>query len=171
MPALRETIPLQKLKILKKSIGGTVGVLLVCGIISVFICLFLFAEPRDTPKTLLDIRTFLLVIWFSFVALLLISTPVYQYFYFKRYFYDMDGKNIVIRKGVIAQKEITLPFSRITDVYVDQDILDVPFGLYDVHISTPTQESGLFAHIDGVNKHGSVQLRQMLLDNINKEDG
>ena len=67
-------------------------------------------------------------------------------------------------------QEITLPFSRITDVYVDQDMFDVFFGLYDVHISTPTQESGLFAHIDGVNKAGSQELRQMILDRINRSE-
>jgi membrane protein YdbS with pleckstrin-like domain len=89
----------------------------------------------------------------------------------ERYFYDMDASNIVIRKGVFAQKEITLPFSRITDVYVDQDVLDAVFGLYDVHISTPTQQSGAFAHIDGVDKAGSQLLRTMILDGMNEGTG
>lgn len=81
----------------------------------------------------------------------------------------MDDKNLVIRKGIVVKKEITLPFSKITDVYVEQDVGDFLLGLYDVYISTPTAESGKFAHIDGVNKKGSVKLRQMILDSVNRE--
>ena len=169
MTALRETIPLQKVKILKKSIGGTIGVVLVCGFLSIFVCVFLFGDKNEFPQIIQKIGNGLAVAWFLFVALLLCSNPVYQYLYFNRYFYDMDEKNITIRKGVLAQKEITLPFSRITDVYLDQDILDVLFKIYDLHISTPTQESGLFAHIDGVNREGSQKLREMILDRINQE--
>ncbi len=170
MAFLRETIPLRKIKILKKSIGGTIGVLLLSGFLSIFAWVVLFADLIDPCELFRFLRRFrcsLCVVWLSFWTLLICWNPLYQHLYFKRYFYDMDDDNIIIRKGVFAQKEITLPFSRITDVYVDQDILDVLFGLYDVHISTPTQESGRFAHIDGVNKAGSVELRQMILDRIN----
>lgn len=170
MPTLRETIPLQKVKIIKKSIAETIGLIFSCGFISIFVCLLTLPEVKDLPDVLQVARKFLLVAWFLFVLFLLAWNPIYQYFYFKRYFYDMDEKNIIIRKGVFAQKEITLPFSRITDVYVDQDLLDAIFKIFDVHISTPTEQSGSFAHIDGINKEGSEKLRQMILDRINKED-
>lgn len=126
-------------------------------------------DKEILPQIFQKFANGLVIAWFFFVALLLCWNPLYQYLYFKRYFYDMNEKNIIIRKGVLAQKEITLPFSRITDVYVDQDILDVLFKLYDVHISTPTEESGLFAHIDGVSREGSKKLREMILDRINEE--
>jgi len=151
MATLRETIPLQKVKIVKKSLGGIMVVLGICGMISFF----------GQVYTLL---------WFVFVGFLVCLGPVWEYLYFNRYFYDIDEKNILIRKGILAQKEITLPFSRITDVYVDQDLLDFLFKIYDVHISTPTATSGMFAHIDGVNKEGSRQLRQMILDRINRAE-
>ena len=170
MTSLRETVPLQNVKILKKSIGGFWGMFLLCGFISIFVVPLCFFPVEDIYEVLDVVRKVLGIAWLVFVVLLLCWIPVYQYLYFQRYFYDMDEKNIVIRKGVWAQKEITLPFSRITDVYVDQDILDVPFKIYDVHISTPTEKSGMFAHIDGVNKEGSQQLRQMILDRINQED-
>ena len=51
---------------------------------------------------------------------------------------------------------------------MDQDLFDVLFGLYDVHISTPTEQSGLFAHIDGVDKEGSQELRQFILHRMNR---
>lgn len=167
---LRDTIPLQKVKIIKKSIKGTIVVVLVCGFMSIFMLWFLFGEAEGAPEIVQKVGKYLAIVFYVFVATLLCWYPIYQYLYFKRYFYDMDEKNILIRKGVLAQKEITLPFSRITDVYVDQDILDVVFGIYDVHISTPTEQSGLFAHIDGVNKEGSQKLPQMILDRIGEED-
>ena len=170
MPPLRETIPLQKSKIVKKSMGGMIGVLVLAGFLTIFVVGFFFAEPDDMPEILRLLRSAIMVVFPVLIGLLLCSVPVYEYYYWKRYFYDMDEKNIVIRKGVIAQKEITLPFSRVTDVYVDQDLMDVMFGLYDVHISTPTEESGQFAHIDGVDKEGSRELRRMILERMNRQD-
>ena len=96
---------------------------------------------------------------------------IYQILYFVTYFYDVDENNFVIRKGVFTKREITLPFSKITDVYVDQDISDVMLGLYDVHISTPTIESGRFAHVDGLNRAGSTKLRKLILDAVNRASG
>ena len=168
--SLRETIPLQKSKVIKKSIGGMIGVAFLGGFVSLFLGIFLFGDVKGMPEILVAVRSVVRIGLPILLILLFCWDPVYQYFYWKRYQYDMDQKNIIIRKGVVAQKEITLPFNRITDVYVDQDIFDVMFGLYDVHISTPTQESGQFAHIDGVNKDGSQALRQMILDRINKEE-
>lgn len=162
--SLRETIPLEK--IIKKSMGGMLGVLFIAALLSI---LSFLADTKNMPATLTTIQSQFGIILPIFLFLLFCWSPLYQYLYWKRYFYDIDDKNIIIRKGIIAQKEITLPFDRITDVYVDQDILDVTFGLYDVHISTPTQESGLFAHIDGINKEGSQKIRQMILDKMNKE--
>src|SRR4029077_2137664 len=67
----------------------------------------------------------------------------YQRAYIKQYYYNVTDKLLIIRKGVFAQQEITVPFERIQDVYVDQDLFDVLFGLYDVHISTATATSGV----------------------------
>jgi len=46
---------------------------------------------------------------------------------------------------------------------VDRDLLDVVFGLYDVHVSTPTFLSGLAAHIDGVNAENAEKLKNIIL--------
>jgi len=111
MPTLRDTVPLQKVKITKKSIEGIIKLIFICGFLSIFVCVFTLAEAKGLPDVLQVARKCLLVAWFLLVLFLLMWNPIYQYFYFKRYFYDMDEKNIIIRKGVFAQKEITLPFS------------------------------------------------------------
>jgi len=163
---LRITLPLQRRKIIKKSITAffqpaTIAFLFVAP----FVWALARAGAEDLPQHLRWMVTLILIM----ILLLIFSLVVlYQYLYFRNYFYDVDKENLIIRKGVIANKEVTLPFSKITDVYVDQDLLDALFHLYDVHVSTPTESSGKFAHIDGISKKASEQLRALLLENVNK---
>jgi membrane protein YdbS with pleckstrin-like domain len=168
MGTLRKSIPLQSRKVVKKAIGGVVGILALSFFCATPFVIFYFSAAQELPESVSYIAGRLAVVVMIVLVLMLLTEPVYEYYYWARYFYDMDEHNIVVRKGVFAQKEITIPFSRITDVYVDQDLLDVLFGLYDVHVSTPTEESGKFAHIDGIDKAGSQHLRQMILDRINE---
>ena len=166
---LRQTIPLQTRKILKKSFGPFIKILILGGIPT-----FLFVEALiggdivGDPQRLQDHQGEIRLIGYGILATFMFRTMAYELLYFLSYFYDMDEFNVVIRKGVISKKEVNLPFNRITDVYVDQDLLDVGLGLYDVHISTPTQESGEFAHIDGLNRSGAMKLKQMILERVNQ---
>jgi membrane protein YdbS with pleckstrin-like domain len=109
-----------------------------------------------------------------FVIFAIISSLVwfamyeYQKHYYKTYFYNITDKFIIIRKGVLAPREITVPFDRIQDVYLDQDIIDRWFNVYDVHMSTATMESAVRAHIDGVEKHTAEQLRELILQKMHE---
>lgn len=167
--ALRKRIPLQTRKILKKGFGSFIRIFFVGGLLSLGVLAGLDPNEGFLPQRMIDHRDELYFIWFSLLAVMMFWKLVYEYIYFVTYYYDLDESNVVIRKGIISTKEVTLPFARITDVYVDQDLIDVCLGLYDVHISTPTQESGTFAHIDGVNKAGAKELRQIILEHINKK--
>ncbi len=165
---LRKDIPLQKRKVLKKTFNSVVKILALCAIVSFFFYHWLHGNFGEVPESVSSHQTLWVIGWILVILLLVFGRMVYQILYFVTYFYDVDENNFVIRKGVLTKREITLPFSKITDVYVDQDIADVALGLYDVHISTPTVESGRFAHIDGLNKAGSVKLRKLILDAVNK---
>ena len=99
-------------------------------------------------------------------VLIVVLTYVYEIYYLKNYFYDANKDVLLIRKGVLSRNEITLPFNRIQDVYVDQDILDRMFGLYDVHVSSATSASSFLSHIDGVNKANSEALKEILLTRL-----
>jgi membrane protein YdbS with pleckstrin-like domain len=90
----------------------------------------------------------------------------YQQGYMKSYYYSLENNFVVIRKGVFCPQEITIPYERVQDVYVDQDILDRMFGLYDVHLSSATVSSGIQAHIDGVERTAADGLRDALLQKI-----
>jgi uncharacterized membrane protein YdbT with pleckstrin-like domain len=164
MDTLREQMPLKKIKILKKTINSIFKSIFG----SVFFLLFFsFVYLSSSPKSKYFIIPVLIIL------LYLILSPIiyfiYNKLYLKKYFYDMTDKYFIIRKGVISNKEITLPFSKITDVYIDQDIFDKIFKLYDFHISTPTEESGKFAHVDGLSKADSEKMKNMVLEKIVKE--
>jgi len=166
---LRERIPLQRTKITKKTIGSIVGVLIFCGIIGGIVFWFTSATAESVPEISPLARAWARAIWAGWFLSLLCTRRLEHVLYFRRYFYDADELNITIRKGIITQKEVTLPFSQVTDVYLDQDLLDVLFGLYDVHISTATQESGQQAHIDGVGREDALRLKELILKGINRE--
>lgn len=172
MSRLRKTIPLERRKILKKSLFPSVLRMMVA--VPAFLAFFWFVDSvarGDTPSAIaMQAKEGQLL----FVVLVTVITwalgpMIYELLYYSNYYYDIDEKNLVIRKGVIVKREAILPFSKITDVYVDQDGLDVVFGIYDVHISTPTVASGEFAHIDGVSKKNAALLRDMILERINSE--
>ena len=102
------------------------------------------------------------------LVLLIYVNYAYQKWYFDFYFYDLAADYIVIRKGPITPREITIPYERIQDVYVDQDLFDRFFGLYDVHLSSATASSGMEAHIDGVEKTAADGLRAALLKTVSE---
>jgi uncharacterized membrane protein YdbT with pleckstrin-like domain len=111
------------------------------------------------------IITFYIGIVFIFV----IVKYVYEVFYMKSYFYDLVNDYLIIRKGVFQKNEITLPVNRIQDVYVDQDIFDRIFGLYDVHVSSATIISAHLSHIDGVNKENAQALKNLIISKIHSK--
>lgn len=107
----------------------------------------------------------LLVIMPSFL-LILLGKYVYEYYYYMRYFYDLNDQVLVVRKGVFGSRELTIPFSKIQDVFIDQDILDRLFNLRDLYVSTVTGRSILNAHIDGVSPEKTEKIALMILDRM-----
>jgi putative membrane protein len=168
MVTLREKYPLEKSKPIKKTIAGMGGLIFLI----FFIALFGFSALNNSLlKSNGGEKTILM--WYGligFFVLFLVFKYIYEVFYLKYYFYDLVGKNIIIKKGVFSRNEITLPINRLQDVYVDQDILDRIFGLYDVHVSSATIISGNLSHIDGLNKENSEAMKNILLSGIHKEN-
>jgi membrane protein YdbS with pleckstrin-like domain len=174
-----ERYPLNSKKIWKKMIAGAIALLIfflvlfipVGGVLFGSYGLYLIAMGREsemqgnTALVMNFLYTFALFMAAFFVVLCILNY-FYQRAYIKRYYYNVNDKLIIIRKGVFAQQEITVPFERIQDVYVDQDLFDVLFGLYDVHISTATATSGVIAHIDGVEKAAAEEIRKIILSKI-----
>lgn len=159
----REAFPLSTKKVLKKTVAGTlvwaILLLIIWGVLAATL-----SSGVDTGSWF-GIATFGI---FAFLFFILLVVYLYQRWYYAVYFYDLTSDYIVIRKGPITPQEITIPYERIQDVYVDQDLLDRIFGLYDVHLSSATISSGMAAHIDGVEKPAADGLRATLLQTVNE---
>jgi uncharacterized membrane protein YdbT with pleckstrin-like domain len=164
--SLRRQIPIRFRKIVKQTLSFILRLCLF-GAAAYLLLNFLIATKavgEIQQETVWSVR-----LWFAGLLLtLVLSKMLYHTLHFSFYFYDLRDGTFIVRKGVIAKREAILPLSRITDVWVDRDISDVLFGLYDVHISTPTIESGVFAHVSGVDRRGAAKLRRLLIDQMGK---
>lgn len=159
--ATREKFPLSPKKIIKKTFTGSFVLVMIICILGVLLTSFFVGIPN----------TFTILSWIPFVFIFICVAVVslnylYERWYFAVYYYELTPDYIVIKKGPITPKEITIPYERVQDVYVDQDIFDRMLGLYDVHLSSATISSGMAAHIDGVEKDAADGLREMLLSTV-----
>lgn len=167
MSILHKKYPLENIKPLKKTIASSFRMLIV---LLVFLMAFIFFKFSNKKNIDLFQGSFLTILSYlvGFFVLLIIIRYIYEVFYLKYYHYDLIKKNLIIKKGVFSKNEITLPINKIQDVYVDQDILDRIFGLYDVHVSSATMISGNLSHIDGLNNKNADIIKKLILKEINK---
>lgn len=168
MSKTREKYPLSRKKIIKKTITSSIGCAIALSFMGCFITVPLTAAlvgestgSSINSWTVLGIGSLISLLVMVFFVVLLYF---YQSWYFATYYYEIKEDYIVIKKGPITPNEINIVYQKIQDVYVDQDIFDRMFGLYDVHIASATIASGNLAHIDGLEKAAADGLRDELLN-------
>ena len=171
--AFQAQYPLSKSKkFWKKIITRTllnIPFLLILGLFGGMFVQF-FTITASTNNGLIQPINFITTDFGAFLILLIVSIIIYSLYYqayINRYYYDCGPDFITIKKGVFAPSEIHVQYQKIQDVYVDQDIFDRMFGLYDVHIASATVTSGIEAHIDGVDADVAENLKNILLGKIN----
>lgn len=162
MSKTREQFPLSTKKVIKKTLTGTLALTIVLLVFWIIIAIAVGASSKGSA----GIIGIITIGIFGLIFIVLLLTYLYQKWYYAVYFYDLTNDFIIIKKGPITPREITIPYERVQDVYVDQDLLDRFFGLYDVHLSSATISSGMEAHIDGVEKLAADGLRKMLLETV-----
>ncbi len=151
--------PLERRKIVKKFIGAMIGWGILFSILTGAIMLF-------TP-----FLSWIITYLFFLYLVLALFYFWYERKYFERYYYDIRNDFLVIKKGVFAPRETTLPYEKLQDVYMDQDLLDRIFNLWDLHVSSATAMSGYAAHIDGVNISNAETMKNMILEKIRGSKG
>lgn len=166
---LRKKFPILRRKILKRSvfsmlIGATVSLAIIVAI-SFIIWTLVRGDQEIFHEILIKYRNQYLFITSLMLGVVFWPT-VYQSLYYVNYFYDIDENNLYLRKGVGSRRELIIPFSKITDVYLDQDFFDIIFGIYDLHVCTPTTESLKFAHIAGLNRESAETIKELILNKI-----
>ena len=157
--------PLSKKKFIKKFISGSTGgcIILATLAISLGFIAWGLSLTGDAAYSIVLIGTLAIL---AFGALYLAINAFYISLYIKLYYYDCGDDFITIKKGVLTPREIHVQYQKIQDVYVDQDLLDRIFGIYDVHIASATVTSGVEAHIDGVDFEVAESIKNFLLKKI-----
>lgn len=158
---LVKQIPLSINKVMKKTLAGVIGLLIFFGII--FSVLWVLLVMKYTSNVLFTYGAIAIAVLFIFFA---VCTLIYQKMYYDRYFYDISKDTLTIKKGVIGKNQIFLPFDKIQNVFMDQDLLDRAFGLYDVHVSTVGFGSIAMCHIDGLEKEEAEKMLEVLLKKV-----
>jgi membrane protein YdbS with pleckstrin-like domain len=155
--ATRYKIPLHPNKIIKKTIESIIGIVFLAVMFSFFLIPFLIGFWEICLPALIILLVLLVIILYWYEGL-----------YYKTYYYDIKEDSIIIRKGVWFKSQISFNYSKIQDVYIDQDPLDKIFGLYDVHLATAAVTSSPLAHIDGLDEENASKIRDLLLAKIKK---
>ena len=165
-PTIRQ-YPLEPTKVMKRFLASETGYAIWLVILSVLAIVASFAIGMTFPTwnaiSFSIIAIIILVL--LFIAISIINWW-YQAEYYRKYYYDIRENFLVIKKGVFMPSETILPFEKLQDVYMDQDLFDRMFNLWDLHVSTATIMSGAQAHIDGVNIKNGEAMREILLKKI-----
>ncbi len=126
-----------------------------------------FGSENQSGQLLVGIIIETILIYIAlFFLLFLLPYGLYVHIYIQSYYYSLDENFITIRKGVLTPTEINVQYLKVQDVYVDQDIFDRIFGIFDVHISSATISSKIEAHIDGLSPAHAEALKNELLQKI-----
>lgn len=156
---LRSQYPIALRVILKRSFSWVAGWIGFLGI--------LVAVHAGTSNHLFDSPAGQVVLsGFIIASAIFIAKLTYEILYRASYYYAIEAGYLVISKGIIIRQRGSFPLSRITDVYLDRSVSDFIFGLYDLHVSTPTIDSGRFARIDGLPRDSAVHLQRSLVSLI-----
>ncbi len=170
-----KNLPLSPKKIIKKTIARFFqlfpALVLFTIILLVLTISYLYKEETYNEIQNQFIENLALIIAVLITFLAIIAILIYEYFYYKLYFYEFTEERGVVRKGVISQATGYVNYDKLQNVYVDQDILDRIFGLYDVHYETAGETSGFYSHVDGLNKENAEKLVAFLEKKLRDRQG
>lgn len=162
--------PLDHRKFWKKMVEKILSLIVLAIVVAVVVGLIVAIIAAATNKASgMSDGTIIIgaIIFFAFTLFLtFLAYGLYVKEYIKRYYYDANENFITIKKNVFTPTEIHIQYQKIQDVYVDQDLLDRLFGIYDVHIASATASSGIEAHIDGVSSNTAEGLKNFILEKI-----
>jgi uncharacterized membrane protein YdbT with pleckstrin-like domain len=152
-----QNLPLSPKKVFKKSLLPVLATLSTSFFIGVMV--YLMSDGTNNLAYAM--------LWALLFDLIVISAIVgYQYLYYKFYYYSFEEDNAEIKKGVVAVATGHVRYEKIQNIYLDQDILDSIFGLYDVHYETAGEMSRFYSHVDGLNRENSEILVSFLNEKV-----
>lgn len=160
-----QNLPLEKRKIIKKSLGAIIGSLALSTFASIMLFIVLYSINQGVNQ---GYSSFFWAL-FTFILINVIfagSVIFYQYLYYRFYYYNFEEDKAEIKKGVVANATGHVRYERIQNIYIDQDVWDRIFGLYDVHYETAGETSGFYSHVDGLSKENADKLVVFLNERV-----
>ncbi|WP_457557167.1 PH domain-containing protein [Candidatus Harpocratesius sp.] len=99
---------------------------------------FIIAIAREDGSNLNEAKLWKVIFWviIGFVTLSNGITWIFAVLYVKNFSYEFTEKFIIIRYGVLTKTKTTIPYSRIQNVAIYQNIRDRILKLYKVKIET-----------------------------------
>jgi len=161
-PALVGEGPLDSSSVIKRTAGSAFSFALLGAIA---LALIFFFAPKGTSSALYIALALGTVV----IAVIVVLQHVYNNYYLKNYYYNMAKDLLVVRTGVLGRHETVLPIDKIQNVFIDQDLFDRIFGLWDIHTSTAGFRAGMHVHIDGLNSANAAVMRGILLKAVSSK--
>jgi len=161
-----QNLPLSPKKVIKKTImripWGLFLIIFLGYIFSSIGYIFSSIYSISSQPSIIPHKSNFEIIIFTIIPLLsllyIIAVAIYEYYYYKLYYYNFTDEGAEIRKGVISRATGYVRYERLQNIYLDQDFLDRIFDLYDVHYETAGETSGFYSHVDGLTKENAEKL-------------
>lgn len=101
--------------------------------------------------------------WVLFGGALVVSVKaLYEYLYFHFYYYGLEEGHLVVSEGILLKEREMLPLSVITDIFIDRQVLDFLFGIYNLTAVNPGGAGQRFRDIRGLSKRHAVGLQDYI---------
>nr|QEE17045.1 hypothetical protein DSAG12_02877 [Candidatus Prometheoarchaeum syntrophicum] len=113
-----------------------------------WLIVFIILDDGGTPPIVLWP-----IIWgliFGFALILLTMTFIFEGMYYRNFSYEISEKFITIRYGRLTRTKTTIPFSRIQNIAIHQNIRDRWLNIYTVKIETAGSSAAMSSSQKGV---------------------
>ena len=167
---LRKQYPLSKLSIFRRSWHW---LFIYVDVVGLLLSRALFAAPNSESGNLFTQMFNWLSFYLIFGGLAVITAKLfYEVLYYCTYQYVVDSGGISVVEGVLIRVRSSYPLTKITDVYLDRNWIEVICLLWNLNIATPNPASFGFGQIRGLRRDVAVALSDYLnslLDTVHPE--
>jgi uncharacterized protein len=116
-----------------------------------------------------NLDSFYTLLLFLGIGILILVLFVFSYFGVRNKGYALREKDIMLRKGVLANHQTVIPINRIQHVGIHEGILSRFFGLCELQIFTAGGSSSDIS-IPGIPKSTAEKIKLFLLNQISLEE-
>lgn len=128
------------------------SLLVIIGSIGVFWMIVAISTDEGTPVNRNTIQMIIILSDLGLVILINVLTYIFARIYVTNFSYAFSEKFIVIRYGIFTRTKTTIPYSRIQNVAVYQNIRDRILNIYTVKVETAGSSAAVSNNQKGLNR-------------------